>query len=106
LTTRLVNLVADALGWEVTFETRHEVAVEPPAGTPGIPLVFVPVPDAKTVPNRVHLDLASPSADAQAALVDRLLDGGATPADVGQGEVPWVVLADPEGNELCVLSPR
>jgi Glyoxalase-like domain len=119
VTTRLVNLVADAadpaasghwwadaLGWEVTFETRHEVAVEPPAGTPGIPLVFVPVPDAKTVPNRVHLDLASPSADAQAALVDRLLDGGATPADVGQGEVPWVVLADPEGNELCVLEPR
>jgi Glyoxalase-like domain len=119
VTTRLVNLVsdagdpaasgrwwADALGWEVTFETRHEVAVEPPAGTPGIPLVFVPVPDAKTVPNRVHLDLASPSADGQAALVDRLLDGGATPADVGQGEVPWVVLADPEGNEFCVLEPR
>jgi hypothetical protein len=97
---------ADALGWEVTFETRHEVAVEPPAGTPGIPLVFVPVPDAKTVPNRVHLDLASPSTEAQAALVDRLLDGGATRADVGQGEVPWVVLADPEGNELCVLEPR
>jgi hypothetical protein len=90
----------------VTFETRHEVAVEPPAGTPGIPLVFVPVPDAKTVPNRVHLDLASPSTEAQAALVDRLLDGGATRADVGQGEVPWVVLADPEGNELCVLEPR
>ena len=119
MTTRLVNLVADAadpaasghwwadaLGWEVTFETRHEVAVEPPAGTPGIPLVFVPVPDAKTVPNRVHLDLASPSAEAQAALVDRLLDGGATPADVGQGEVPWVVLADSDGNELCVLEPR
>jgi hypothetical protein len=119
VTTRLVNLVADAadpaasghwwaeaLGWEVTFETRHEVAVEPPAGTPGIPLVFVPVPDAKTVPNRVHLDLASPSTEAQAALVDRLLDGGATRADVGQGEVPWVVLADPEGNELCVLEPR
>jgi glyoxalase superfamily protein len=106
VTTRLVNLVADALGWEVTFETRHEVAVEPPAGTPGIPLVFVPVPDAKTVPNRVHLDLASPSAEAQAALVDRLLDRGATPADVGQGEVPWVVLADLEGNEFCVLEPR
>jgi catechol 2,3-dioxygenase-like lactoylglutathione lyase family enzyme len=119
VTTRLVNLVpdaadpaasghwwADVLGWEVTFETRHEVAAEPPAGTPGIPLVFVPVPDAKTVPNRVHLDLASPSAEAQAALVDRLLDGGATPVDVGQGEVSWTVLADPEGNELCVLSPR
>ena len=120
MTTRLVNLVADAadpaasghwwaeaLGWEVTFETRHEVAIEPPEpGGLGIPLVFVPVPDAKTVPNRVHLDLASPSADAQTALVARLLDLGATLADVGQGRVPWVVLADPEGNELCVLEPR
>ena len=119
MSTRLVNLVADAadpaasahwwaevLGWEVTFETRHEVAVEPPAGEPGLPLVFVPVPDHKSVPNRVHLDLASPSAEAQATLVDRLLALGATPADVGQGPVPWVVLADPEGNELCVLEPR
>ena len=118
MSTRLVNLVADAadpaalahwwaeaLGWEVTFETRHEVAVEPPAGRPGLPLVFVPVPDHKSVPNRVHLDLASPSAAAQADLVDRLLGLGATPADLGQGEVPWVVLADPEGNELCVLDP-
>jgi hypothetical protein len=119
VSTRLVNVVADAadpaasahwwaeaLGWEVTFETRHEVAVEPPDGGPGIPLVFVPVPDHKSVPNRVHLDLASPSAAAQAALADRLLGLGAAPADVGQGEVPWVVLADPEGNELCVLEPR
>jgi catechol 2,3-dioxygenase-like lactoylglutathione lyase family enzyme len=118
VTTRLVNLVVDAadpaasahwwaeaLGWEVTFETRHEVAVEPPDGNPGIPLVFVPVPDHKSVPNRVHLDLASASAAAQAALVDRLLGMGAAPADVGQGEVPWVVLADPEGNEFCVLGP-
>ena len=115
MSTRLVNLVADAadpaasahwwaevLGWEVTFETRHGVAVEPPAGEPGIPLVFVPVPDHKSVPNRVHLDLASPGS---AALVDRLVDRGATLADVGQGEVPWVVLADPEGNEFCVLGP-
>ena len=119
MSTRLVNVVADAadpaasghwwaeaLGWEVTFETRHEVAVEPPDGGPGIPLVFVPVPDHKSVPNRVHLDLASPSAAAKADLADRLLGMGATPADVGQGEVPWVVLADPEGNELCVLEPR
>ena len=68
--------------------------------------MFVPVPDHKSVPNRVHLDLASPSTEAQATLVDRLLGLGATPADVGQGQVPWVVLADPEGNELCVLEPR
>ena len=88
MTTRLVNLVPDALGWEVTFEARHEVAVEPPAGTPGIPLVFVPVPDAKTVPNRVHLDLASPSAEAQAALVARLLDLGATRSTSARAACP------------------
>ena len=115
MTTRLVNLVvdaadpassghwwADALGWEVTFQTRHEVAVEPPAGSPGLPLVFVPVPDHKSVPNRVHLDLASASAEAQATLVDRLLGLGATQADVGQGRVPWVVLANQGAKGLCV----
>ena len=118
--TRLVDLVVDAadpaasarwwaeaLGWEVTLDTPDEAAVEPPGPDGlGLPLVFVPVPDPKTGTNRVHLDLASASPAAQAAQVDRLLARGATPADVGQGDVPWVVLADPEGNEFCVLSPR
>ena len=118
--TRLVNLVVDAanpaassrwwaeaLGWEVTLDTPDEAAVEPPEPDGlGIPLVFVPVPDPRTGPNRVHLDLASGSPAAQAAQVERLLALGATPADIGQGDVPWVVLADPEGNEFCVLSPR
>ena len=120
MSTRLVNLVADAanpaasarwwaaaLGWEITLEQPDEVAVEPPEPDGlGIPLVFVPVPDPKTTPNRVHLDLASPSAAAQTALVARLLDLGATRADIGQGQVSWTVLADPEGNELWVLEPR
>ena len=56
--------------------------------------------------NRVHLDLATTSAAHQAELVARLKELGATPADVGQGDVPWTVLADPEGNEFCVLEPR
>jgi hypothetical protein len=72
----------------------------------GVPLVFVPVADAKVTKNRVHLDLRSADADDQAALVARLTGLGARPADIGQGDVPWVVLADPEGNELCVLDPR
>ena len=62
--------------------------------------------DPKVVKNRVHLDLGSTSPEDQAAQVARLQELGARPADVGQGEVPWVVLADPEGNELCVLTPR
>ena len=83
--------------------------VEPEANDdPGaIPVLeFVTVPEAKSGKNRVHLDLTSQSADDQAAIVDRLLAAGATRADIGQGDVPWVVLADPEGNELCVLEPR
>src|SRR5690606_20720015 len=76
------------------------------ATPPGLPLVFVPVDDPKVVKNRLHLDLNSASAPDQVALVRRAEAAGATPADIGQRGVPWVVLADPEGNELCVLDPR
>ena len=123
MATRLVHLVADAadpsglarfwaqaLGWQVAAEEPGEVVVWPPGydypDPAALPLVFVPVPEPKTGKNRVHLDLASSSAADQAATVRRLLSLGATPADIGQGEVPWVVLADPEGNEFCVLDPR
>jgi len=96
---------ADALGWAVTAQEPLEVAVEPP--TPddlGVPLVFVAVADPKVGKNRLHLDLPSASADDQAAQVARLVGLGARPADIGQGEeAPWVVLADPKGNEFCVL---
>ncbi|MFI6842664.1 VOC family protein, partial [Nonomuraea africana] len=60
-------------------------------------------PGVKTVWNRVHLDLLPYPVDDQAAEVARLQTLGATLADVGQGDVPWIVLADPEGNEFCVL---
>ena len=123
MATRLVHLVIDAadpgrlarfwaaaLGWETVEEEDGEVVVWPPGfGYPdpaALPLVFVPVPEPKTVKNRLHLDLASESAADQAASVERLLGLGAVPADIGQGEVPWTVLADPEGNEFCVLDPR
>lgn len=65
-------------------------------------IVFVPVPEAKAVKNRVHLDLWS-SDQTQDQEVASLLARGARRVDIGQGEVPWVVLADPEGNEFCVL---
>jgi predicted enzyme related to lactoylglutathione lyase len=121
--TRLVHLVADAndpaalarfwasaLDWEIADETAEEIDIWP-AGyhypDPAVvPIVFVPVPEPKTGKNRVHLDLASSSLEHQAALVRRLRELGARPVDIGQGEVPWVVLADPEGNEFCVLEPR
>jgi catechol 2,3-dioxygenase-like lactoylglutathione lyase family enzyme len=104
---RLARFWADALGWEVADETAEEVDVWPAGfeypSPVALPLVFVPVPEPKTGQNRVHLDLASASAEHQEELVRRARDLGATPADDGQGEVPWVVLADPEGNEFCVL---
>jgi len=62
--------------------------------------------EPKAVKNRVHLDLATRSAEHQASLVQRVRDHGARPPDIGQGDVPWVVLADSEGNEFCVLTPR
>jgi Glyoxalase-like domain len=123
MTTRLVQLVADAndpaglarfwsaaLRWEIALEEPDEVVVWPPGYTypdpVALPLVFVPVPEPKTGKNRVHLDLATSSAEQQAAEVRRVLDLGAAPVDIGQGDVPWAVLADPEGNEFCVLEPR
>lgn len=101
---------AQALGWEVSYESPEEAVAEPIGfecqGTSAVPLVFVPVPEPKTVQNRVHLDLATTSLHDQAAKVERLVGLGATQLDIGQGDVPWVVLADPEGNEFCVLEPR
>jgi catechol 2,3-dioxygenase-like lactoylglutathione lyase family enzyme len=97
---------ATALGWEVTYEDDDESDVEPPAGQPGIELTFVPVDDERVVKNRVHLDLRSDTRAGQDELIRRLMAGGATEVDIDQGDVPWAVLADPEGNEFCVLEPR
>jgi hypothetical protein len=120
--TRLVHLVVDAadpaglarfwsraLEWPVTFEEPDEVVIEPPDDDPAqagqLPLVFVPVPESKTSKNRVHLDVASMSEEHKAALVARLEGLGARQIDIGQpDEVSWVVMADLEGNEFCVVS--
>ena len=107
---RLARFWAAALGWEIADETPDEVDVWP-AGFSypdpvALPLVFVPVPEPKVTRNRVHLDLATRSAEHHQDEVRRLLALGATHADVGQGDAPWTVLADPEGNEFCVLDPR
>lgn len=96
---------ADALGWSWEVDEDGDGRVF--SSDPDVPqLLFEQVRDAKTAKNRIHLDLASASTDAQTATVARLRAAGATEVDVGQGDAPWVVLADPEGNELCVLDPR
>jgi predicted enzyme related to lactoylglutathione lyase len=91
------------LGWRVLFEAEDEIVIGSDAhASPG--LCFVPVAERKSGKNRLHIDLAP---DDQAAEVERILALGARRADVGQGEdVSWVVLADPEGNEFCVLRPK
>ncbi|WP_264926415.1 VOC family protein [Streptomyces sp. A012304] len=92
---------ARALGWVVVHETADEYEIRPsPDRLPG--LLFVPVPEGKTVKNRLHPDFRP---DDQRAEVERLLALGARYADGGPGGHPWVTLLDPEGNEFCVLSP-
>ena len=111
---------ADVLDWQIVFEEDDEAAIVPrraedkhlseaewPRVGPG--LVFVPVPEGKTVKNRLHIDLAPHLSDDRDALIDELLGKGATRADIGQADregATWTVLADPEGNEFCVLSAR
>ncbi|MGW3414017.1 VOC family protein [Streptomyces sp. NPDC000888] len=102
---------AEALGWGVTSGGSSATAAQPVGfdwqDSAGVCIDVIAVPEPKTATkNRVHLDLATTSAAHQAELVARLRSLGATPADVGQGDVPWTVLADPEGNEFCVLEPR
>jgi catechol 2,3-dioxygenase-like lactoylglutathione lyase family enzyme len=95
-----------ALGWRRTRDTEREVVLEPPAGSPedGVApdILFLLVPELKTVKNRLHLDLRPLD---QAAEVARLEALGARRVDVGQADVSWVVMADPDGNEFDVLQP-
>jgi len=109
---------ASVLDWQIIYESDDEVVIVPKhvtaeslSTTPweqvGPGLVFVPVSEGKMVKNRLHLDLAPNLDDDQAAMVESLISVGATRVDVGQEEGDtWIVLADPEGNEFCVLSSR
>ncbi len=95
---RLGRWWAEVLGYKVIFESVDQVVIAGD-GPPG--LTFVPVPEPKSAKNRLHIDL---NPDDQDAEVERLLDMGARHIDVGQSEPTWTVLADPEGNEFCVLT--
>jgi predicted enzyme related to lactoylglutathione lyase len=99
---RLARWWAEALGYQIVHEEPDEIEIRRgPEEMPG--LLFTPVPDSKTVKNRLHIDLRP---DDQESEVERLVDMGARPVDIGQHDVGWVVLADPEGNEFCVLSSQ
>jgi catechol-2,3-dioxygenase len=92
----------EVLGWKVI--DRDEEDIEIGGDGSSVTIVFETVPERKTIKNRIHLDVKANDGD-QAAEVERLIALGARRADVGQGDdVSWVVLADPEGNEFCVLA--
>ena len=115
MTLRLEEIVVDchdpvtlarwwqtATGWQVVGEDSDGVELAPaPGQTPS--MMFIAVAEHKRQKNRLHLDWVP---DDQQAEVGRLLGLGASRVDVGQGSAPWVVMADPEGNEFCILAAR
>jgi predicted enzyme related to lactoylglutathione lyase len=107
---RLAAFYREVLGWEAVDEPDEDSVEIGPPGQPEkgpVPtLLFQRVPDPTPGKNRLHLDLNATDRD-QAAELERLTELGARPVDVGQGpDVSWVVLADPEGNEFCLLRSR
>jgi predicted enzyme related to lactoylglutathione lyase len=102
---RLADFWTAMLGYKVVYDSADEVAIDKPDES-GPVVLLIKVPDAKAGKNRMHLDL---NPDDQAAEVERALALGATQVDIGQSrdpDVTWTVLADPEGNEFCILTPR
>ena len=95
---------ADVLGYAITDEGDEGVELTGPPGA-GPTIYFAKVAEGKAVKNRIHLDVNATDRDQDEEL-ERLLALGARHADVGQGEQTWVVLADPEGNEFCLLRSR
>lgn len=101
---RLAEFWAAVLDYKVTEKDDDSVYIEGPAGS-GPGLLFGLVPEGKSVKNRLHIDVSPVDCD-QAEELDRLLALGARRVDIGQGDVTWVVLADPEDNEFCLLRTR
>jgi hypothetical protein len=91
---------SQVLGWPAEDTDDGDIALRAPAGA-GPDWLFLWVPDDKVVKNRIHFDFRP---DDQAREVERLLSLGARHVDIGQGDETWIVLADPEGNEFCILA--
>lgn len=101
----LARFWAEALRWRILSEKEREIVIGPDETAP-VGICFMPVTDRKVVKNRVHLDLTS-SAEDRDTEIERLFALGARRAEVGQsGDESWTVLADPEGNEFCVVRPK
>lgn len=101
----LARFWAQVLDWKILSEREREVIVGPDLDAP-VGICFMPVSDVKTVKNRLHFDL-NPHPDDREAEIERILGLGARRVDIGQtGDESWTVLADPEGNEFCVVRPK
>jgi predicted enzyme related to lactoylglutathione lyase len=101
----LARFWTEALGWRVLSEREQEIVIGPDENAP-VGMCFMPVADSKVVKNRVHVDLTT-SAEDRDSEIERLLRLGARHVDIGQtGTESWTVLADPEGNEFCVVRPK
>ncbi len=96
---------SEALGWPLVWDQDEETAIQSPQGGSKMSWGGPPVAP-KIGKNRLHLDIAPPTGEDQQTEVDRLIALGAKRIDIGQGDVSWVVMADPDGNEFCVLTPR
>jgi predicted enzyme related to lactoylglutathione lyase len=101
----LARFWTQALGWKILSEREDEIVIGTDENAP-VGICFMPVSDPKIVKNRVHIDLTSSAADRDQE-IGRLVALGARHADIGQtGAESWTVLADPEGNEFCVVRPK
>jgi predicted enzyme related to lactoylglutathione lyase len=96
---------SEALGWPLVWDQDQETSIRSPHGGPKVSWGGPPLMP-KTGKYRMHFDLAPPAGGDQHAEADRLVSLGATRVDTGQDEVSWVVMADPDGHEFCLLTPR
>ena len=101
----LARFWSEVLGYEIDDDDDEDAVEIKSRDGYGPTLLFLRVPESKTVKNRLHIDVNPVDRD-QAAEVERVIALGARRVDIGQGEQTWVVLADPEGNEFCVLRSR
>ncbi|MEE1758658.1 MULTISPECIES: VOC family protein [unclassified Streptomyces] len=101
----LAHFWAGVLDRETTEDPYGGISLAPDDDT-SLRLRFLPSQEKKTVPNQMHFDLTSTSLDDQRRIVERALELGGRHIDIGQlPEETHVVLADPEGNEFCVIEP-
>lgn len=101
----LARFWAAVLRWRILSERPREIVIGPEESAP-VGICFMPVTENKTVKNRLHLDLTSGKEDREEE-IERILSLGGRRVDIGQsGNESWTVLADPEGNEFCVVRPK